>query len=337
MNDQLFKPGQEAAFMQACNALAHRNSNPADRQLVTAALQAHMMRPARQRAQIQAAMTRTDMPEITQEMPQIFMETSNFDFGYEFAFREVPVAPDRLSWQIFTVTNGLTFEKIPEGDKLKVNKLTGNAVTVKIPKFGAALDWTQELIMDRDLATMLDRAQAFRYAFWKTKADVHYTLLTSGASTAGTTSWQFATGDTQLEADIKTLNAAAQAIKVACKDKSFMDVANAELVLFVNLNGSQMQQRILRALGELSQAYAGSQERVVHRIRPVFTFNSNMPATTTSCVMALPGGKLQRVTKQEPTFYESFDESRLAWIQTVWSFYGAAVADTAQLKTVAFA
>lgn len=277
--------------------------------------------------------TASDIPQMITGNASTFMNVENYDMSWELAFMDVPIEAGRNFWEILTLTNGVTFRKVPEGARVRVEGLTGEKAIAYVDKYGGAIGWTDEEIRFRQYASMQAKAQAFRDAFWKNKADVHYTLFGASISGSNTTSYQQGSADTVLDGDVKTINAAAFALADRMKDKYVGDVLAQPMILYFN---PVVWDRVLRALRQTSQDYAGSVNRVLYNIRPVPTFNRYLSSatgesTTTTFALVLPGYQMQKATVMDPTPYYGFDETSLTYVQSMWSYYGA-VASANQIQ-----
>ena len=273
----------------------------------------------------------TDFAKLVSDAFNVTIGAQNFDLGYQQSFREVPLGTNQDTWDIYDVQNGLTFRLVPEGDRIQVDGLSGSLVTAHVDYYGGAIGWTDKMIRYRKVAAMIDMALVFRNRFWSNKADNHYLLLATAALVNAATAYQGVAGDGQLRRDIATLNAAAFALADRCKDKGYGDTASMQMILYYNPIDKG---RILSALAATSgamQAALGPAVTVNWPITPVATFNSNILADHP--VLVLPGNKIQSAEDMPPTtFTAPKDPLTLNEVQSVWSIYGAVVADTDQVQ-----
>jgi hypothetical protein len=299
------------------------------------ALQAFLNRPrAAVRKQVQALRkvqafgVSTDFEKLVSDAFNVTVEEANYDLGYQRVFRDVPLASGQDTWDIYDVSNGLTFRKVKEGDRIQVDQLSGSLVTAHVDYYGGALGWTDKMIRYRKIAAMVDMALIFRNRFWSNKADNFYLLLKTAAAMHAI-SYQGATGDTQLERDIATINYAAFFLANACKDKGYGDTANMRLVMYAN---PRDKARILAAFTATTAALAAgglNGEVIQWPIDVIYTFNSSV--ATGYPILVLPGNKIQAAEDMPPTtFIGEKDPLTLNSVQAVWSIYGAVVADDDQ-------
>ncbi len=307
--------------------------NAEDRKMAKVALEAFVMKPQSKllkiKKKIQAEGVSTDFQILTKDSFNVTVEEDNFDLGYERAFRDVPLGRGQDAWQIYNVVNGITFEKVEEGQRIPVKKISGTLVTAYVDYYGGALGFTDKMVRFRKVPMMLDMARLFRNKFWANKADNHYTLLAAASGTAIT--WQGAASDGQLRRDVLTINKAQFDLGNALKDKGYGDMATAPFIIYANPYDQDRIEAAFRAMtADLAPALATGQETARRRIDRVYTYNSNITSGTP--LMLLPGQKSQKATAMEPTTYtRPQDLLTLNYTQSVWSIYGATVADTDQV------
>jgi hypothetical protein len=302
-----------------------------------ASIQAYMDRPVKiYQKKVQALMKTSDLPDMVSDMFDTMTDIANFDLGWQAAYKDASnrIEAGRNYWEILTLTEGDTWELIPEGHSVQLGKRTGSKVTVEVHKYGSGVGWSDEAIRFRKIGPLLDQMEDFRRGYWRKKTNQHYELLANAAKDDIDIYPQ--TGGNDLENDILALNNTAYNILLNLKDSRNLD-DSTEMLLYIS---PKAKSRILRALSEVSQAYAGSKERIVFNIRPIFTFNSNLPSALSGdsygAIMCVPGYNSQTATVMEPTFYNDQDILSLSYITTGFSYYGACIADTKQVRQMSF-
>lgn len=305
--------------------------------MVGVAVQAYMNQPRSIiKKQIQATGVSTDFAILTKDSFNVTLETDNFDMGWESAFRTVTLGRGQDSWEIYNVANGITFQKVEEGERIEVNKLTGTKLRGEVDYYGGALGWTDKMIRFRKVPAMVDMMAAFRNKFWANKADNHYAIL-AVAGALNLTAWQGALADGQVQRDVQTINECAFQLGDANKDKGYGDAANAPFIIYAN---PQDENRLEAAFRVTTASLAGagpiangsSASVTSRRIRRIYTYNSSITAGTP--LMVWPGQKLQRADAMQPTtFKREKDNLTLNEVEAVWAIYGAIVADTDQVRT----
>ena len=308
------------------------SSNPSDRAKAKVAIQAFLDEPKAK--QIQAFSVSTDLPRITTDTFNVNIDAANYDLGYEKVFQNVALASGTDSWELVNVANGLTFRKTEEGQRLRVEGISGTKTTAYVDKYGGALGWTDEMMRFRKIATMQTIATIFRNKFWSMKADAFYTLLVAAIS-SNVTSYQGVTGDGQLRRDIQTINTALYDIGNANKDSGYGDTANSRYVLFAKPNLKTRIEAAFTATIPSVQNVEGVGQIVLGNVERVYTFNSAL--SSTQAVLVLPGYQLQMAEAMAPTTYDDMDILSMTYTQAVWSYFGGVVGDTNQVWGVNFA
>lgn len=310
----------------------------AEAQKVKLALQAFLAQPLTLqrkaiqafRKKIQSVAVSTDFDMMLTNAFNVIIEEDNFDLGYEAAFREVPRDADKDFWEIGTVTNGVTFRKMQEGQRLQVDGIEGDHVLCYVDYYGGALGWTDKMIRFRKLAQMADKASMFRNSFYTNKAANHYALL-AAAGAFNIVPYQGGAGDTRIQRTVLTINRGAFLLGNANKDKGYGDMANAPLLLYANPNDKEIIESAFRVTTDFLAA--GQQQGTAmtdQPIRRIYTYNSQI--VSRAPLLVLPGRKIQRNEAMAPTtFTDPQDILTLNYVQSVWSIYGAAVADTDQV------
>lgn len=188
-----------------------------------------------------------------------------------------------------------------------------------------------EMIRFRKLGPMLDIAEDFVRGFHRDQGDRMYSLLVNASSATDTYP---TTGTTSLDNNILSINQTAFNIMNAVKDTRNLPITTP-LVAYITPDA---RSSVMRAMGELSQGFSGSTERVTFNVQFMYTFNDNMPSATTgqdfAGIMVLPGHKIQYATLTDrPLMFNDTDILSLSFIQTAFAYYGAGVLDTSQIRT----
>jgi len=277
------------------------------------ALQGFMNQPVKQyQKKIQAFGVSTDFDQLTKDAFNVTVEEDNFDLKWEQAYRLVALGKGQDAWEIANVENGITFNKVEEGERIEVNKISGTKITAYVDYYGGALGWTDKMIRFRKIPMMVDLAMAFRNKFYTNKADNHYALLATAAA-LHVTAYQGAAADGQLQRDIQTINQAAFTLTNRCKDKGFGDMASAQLLMYAN---PLDKRRINAAFRATTQAAASANAAIAP-------------------ILILPKNKIQRAEPMPPKTYNApTDILTLNETQAVWAIYGAIVGDDDQAETI---
>lgn len=331
--------------------------NPQTRQLIRGALNNFLVQPASapfkaaaqafantgdavvaQKALVQAFATSQDFPTSILEVLDKYHQTTYFDTGYEQIFDMMDMRnSNRNSFDIMDVESGLTFAKVPEGQKAKLYKMSGEKVSVTLDMYGAGLGWSRRLFDDREYWTIEDNAIAFRNAAYSSKAQDFYDLIEAVAATYDL-AWQAVEGaiPTTNEnyiplRDIRTINKACENILIRCKDLGMGVTPNSEFILLAPI---QLRNRIPRALGMVQQPFSASTSQLVYNVRPVYTL---MLATTDVYYVILPKNKIKGANRMDLAVFSDFAIEAYTDIAVGWQRYGGAIGEIKQIVRCATA
>jgi hypothetical protein len=282
------------------------------------------------REKIQAFAVSTDFPKLLNAAYTVTVAELQYDLGYEAAFQEVPIGPNEDSWDIYNVTNGITFNLIPEGGRIKIDKMSGAIQTAHTDYYGGAIGWTHKLITKRKIAAMMQIATMFRNNYFQNKASNMYLLLAAGVAAAvalyGVTAYQGAATLSQLQRDILTINRAVYTLSARCKDKGYGNTAQIPLVGYAHLLDQDRIAAAMTATAATQQVNGQVGQTVKRQISWIFTLDSNL--TSGSPFIVIPKNQTQYANPMAPTsFTAPIDILTLNTMQSVWAEYGAAIGD----------
>jgi hypothetical protein len=282
-------------------------------------------------ALMRAAATTTDVPRGIGSISENFQVTAEYDMNWMRSFQEVPVAETAGHFKIATTQSTGGFGIIQEGDKVRIEKFTGSFEYVPMITVAHALEWTMQLIQDRELAVLFSLAKEFKDKYWKDKADRHYSLLF--AAKYGTATSYDSSGSTVREKDINTIVDAFVTAGARIKDRFGQVPAQALLYMPYTLFGR---------IGDAYKATDLSAAEVRVPVVPVFTWNTNILPSGTGLygLLVFPGMKVQMGSKMEPTLFEKDNRAEsFSIMNSVWARYGAGVGDAptySQIQKVNF-
>lgn len=293
-------------------------------------LQAFLGQPKRRLEKaIQAVGVSTDFAILTKDSFNVSIESDNFDMGWEQAFRQVPLGKGQDSWELYNVSNSLTFYKVEEGQRLECAGFTGTKALASVDYYGGAIGWTDKMIRFRKVPAMIDMAGVFRNKFWTTKGNNHYALLATAAALTAVP-YQGVAADGVARRDILTINQGAFQLGNLNKDKGYGDAASTGFILFCNpFDEDRIEAAYRLTSGQLAAARENGTSVTGRRIKRVYTYNSNIVAG--SPILVWPGQKSQKADAMAPTVYnQEIDALTLNRVQAVWAIYGAIMGDTEQ-------
>lgn len=313
--------------------------SPQDVVKMWGALQAFLLAPdidkdvQKFRAAIQAFGYKGDFPAEILPVLDRFNQTPYYDMGYELIFDIRDFTGTNLSgFDILDVSSGLSFQLVKPGGKAKVYKMSGAKVSVSFDLYGGGLSWNRLLLDDKQYWTLEDNAIQFRNVAYQSRAQDYYDLVEAVGATYDT-AWQAVDGSVPNTSeayipirDSNTINAACLGILTRLKDLGMG--ANTQST-FIILAPEALRARINRALAYYQQAMAGSPNRVVYNIQPVFSL---MLTNTTDYYVIFPKGKLKGGYRMNLTLMGNTDVLSYSDTTVGWMRYGGAIAETKQLS-----
>lgn len=281
---------------------------------------------------MQAFATSEDFPASVLEVLDKYHRLLHFDTGYEQIFKMIDMRnSNRDSYTITDVISGLTFEIIPEGEKVHLYKFSGKKATVSLDLWGAGLGWSRKLFMNKEYWHIEDNAIEFRNKAYESKAQAHYDLIEAIAATYDLT-WQAVTGavpNTDKDyipiRDINTINQACENILVRLKNLGMSVTPNSEFTILAPI---QLRGRLPRALGLVQQPFGGSTNLSTYNVKVIYTL---MLTATDKYYVILPQNKIQTANRMDLTIFSDFDIESFTDIAVGWQWYGAAIGEIKQI------
>jgi len=278
-----------------------------------------------------------DFPAQSQLIIDKFKETPTSDEAWRMIYdvRDF-TGSNRGSFTIVDVQDGLTFSKVPTGDKAHVYGMSGTKSTVYFDKYGAGLQWDRTLFDDAEYWTLEDNAISFRNQALYNRSYNHYALI-EAVNASQNMAWQacvpaaLATSDATYTAnrDAQTLNAAAVKIFDDCKNLGFGMNPQTPLVVLVPY---QLQGRIRMALNLLLQAVTTSAQMAAFNFVLVPTI---MLSVATAYYVILPKQKIKSGIRMELTMLSEVDALSYSDLTVGWMRYGAGIGEIKQFQRCA--
>jgi hypothetical protein len=283
-------------------------------------------------ALIQAFGTSADFPTSVLEVLDKYHQLTYFDTGYEQVFDMMDMRnSNRNGFDIMDVESGLTFAKVPEGQKAKLYKMSGEKVSVTLDMYGAGLGWSRRLFDDREYWTIEDNAIEFRNKAYSSKAQDFYDLIDAVAATYDL-AWQAVTGSVPTTnenyvpiRDINTINKACENILIALKDLGMGVTPQSEFIILAPI---QLKGRIARAMGMVQQPFAGSTNQLYYNVRPIYSL---MLESSTEYYVIFPKKKIKGANRMDLTVFSDFDIEAYSDIAVGWQRYGGAIGEIKQI------
>ena len=270
-------------------------------------------------------------PTAILEIIEKFPEFKEFDMGYEAIFNIRDYRNSGESgFKIRGVANGMAFSEVPVGAKAKTYGISGTDVTVNFALYGSGLDLHKTLFDDKDYYSIAEALQAFRGAEGQKRALAYYGLI-EAVGTAQNTAFAGATGDTEAEGDVKTINSGCGSIMADLEDKGYELGMNPNFIMLVP-DTAELRRRTAQALNVTGQAYAGSPTLLSYNVTPIFT---QKLVTETVYYIILPKRKLVGGNRMDLTLFN--EPGILSYSETIagWARYGGAVGESKQVRRCA--
>ena len=276
-----------------------------------------------------------DFPTSVLPLLQKYHVTTHYDNGYEQVFDVIDFSGSkRGGFDTLDVEDGLSFSKVGIGGEAKVYKMAGQKTTTYFDYYAGGLHWHRSLFDDEEWWNLEDNAIAFRNKAYLKRSQVFYALIEALGAGYDIT-WQNpdpATLANTVETytanrDAQTMNAAAQAILLAVKDKGYgVDPTNTS---FIVLNPLQLRGRVKKGLNLMMQATTGSERQIDYNFRQITTM---MFSTTNKYYVILPKIKAKAGYRMDLAIFAEFDPRRYADTSVGWMRYGGSIGDSDQFR-----
>jgi len=237
-------------------------------------------------------------------------------------------------FKIRDVASGLTFRRVPTGDKVDVYKMAGSEVEVLFDNYGGALGWDRKWFQDEEFWMVSDTAKEFRNKYFNDMADVHYALIEAlpagiNEAWAAPTPAGLAVTDPlyQLVRDVNTMNAACYAI-INNLESQGMDVTAS--VQFQGLAPLALKARLQPALEiVLGMASLRNPTRVQYSIVMDYT---NRLASNTQYYICVPKRKAKSGNRINLEMFADFDILSYSDTTAGWGRYGGGIGENNQFR-----
>ncbi len=288
---------------------------------------------------IQAFATKGDFPAEILQILEKFHAVPSYDLGYEqiFDVRDF-TGTNAGGFKILSVSSGLTFAKVPTGDKAKIYKFGGAKADVTFDKYGGGLNWDRVLMDDREYWTLEDNAIEFRNKAYSSRSAIFYALLeAAGAASGNKQTWAAVTPASVASSsenynairDVNTIVAAINAILADLKGEGVGATPQSQFVIVAPV---ALMGRMQRATTLLNQPVVGSLKQQPFNVSVVYSL---MLASTSKYYVCFPKAKCKAGYRMDLTIFDQFDLEAYADTMVGWMRYGGAVGDTDQIAECA--
>jgi len=290
---------------------------------------------------LQEYTTKGDFPaEILDTIEVYHTNIRDIDVGWREIFDVKDFTNTKKNgFKIRDIQSGLTYRRIPTGDKVEVYAMSGTEVEVTFDRYGGALGWDRTWWEDEEYWQATDTAVEFRNKYYNDMARIHYALieaLPAGVNLA----WQnpspvgLAATDAQYELsrDINTINAACVAIILALENQG-MDISpTTPFALLAPLNLRARMNRALQAT--YGQASLRTPTKVEYSVNPIYTTRLT---NTAQYYIAVPKRKVKTGIRKNLQVFSDFDILSYSDVTAAWGRYGGAIGENDQFRRCATA
>lgn len=317
-------------------------ASPAGRSKLVGAVNAFLQLPSKNssvKAAIKHFATKGDFPAEVLNVLEKYHVTPDWDTAFEdiFDIRDF-TGTNESGFKILDVESTLTFNRVPEGEKAKIYKMSGTEAEVTFQLYGGGLGWHRTLLDDGKFWTLEDNTITFRNKAYSSRAQDFYDLI-DAVSSGQNLAWQAPVPATLPNTDAlytairdaETINKACENIIVDLKDKGMSVNVNTPFTLLAPI---QLKGRILRALSVQAQAMTGSPGQVHYNVDPRFT---SMLSSSSSYYVIAPKRKAKGGYRLDLTVFGKFDEMSYSDVMVGWMRYGGAIAEENQFQRCATA
>jgi hypothetical protein len=280
----------------------------------------------------QAMQVSTDFPLWTTSGNGVVMNLDDVDTGWVRAFRELRIDEGKKYAEFGEGNHNLEFYDMEEGQNYRGNDLSADKYSLSVMKRGLQYLITDETMLFNDFAANLDLSAAMMNAYAKKMQSIHYGVIADSAvsNVANLVAW--VAGSNTLERDIKTINAQADYLYGALRNK-ISNASTAPFLLYVNGNDSFVS-RIKQALSAVSPNLQTGYQVTSRKIEVIPTSNlatsAGVAVATTRTEMVYPGRLLVRATKRDLMMERYRDATKDINITKANFYCGADTADITQ-------
>ncbi len=286
--------------------------------------------------QLQAFGTVGDFETSIHEVIRKYQTLPMFDNGYEQVFDMIDATQSNDDgFTIYDIEDGLSFSKVPIGQKAHVFSMRGTKAEVGYDLYSAGLAWHRTMIEDRKFWQLENNAKTFINKYNYTQASAFYALIEAVGADENI-AWQahpdgVASGTAGYLAgrDAATLNAAALKIFTDVKNKGYAAGFNTPLKVVCPF---ALVGRLNNALKLVQQGFDGSPNQVSYVFQLVPTM---LLSSAVLYYVCLPKEKLVGGIRKRLEIFDRFDPESYSDTAFGWARFGGAVGDQEQIKRCA--
>ncbi|TGK10357.1 hypothetical protein [Leptospira stimsonii] len=274
-----------------------------------------------------------DLPELFTDNVSVYVDSDvEIDLFFNAIFDQVPTTPGLDYFEIANIHSGIVWKRLVEGERVEIGGITGDAMTVKLNRFGAALGVNDDTIRYRKIWRIIDAAKEFRFAYYQLMGDNHGVLL-DGAAQLGRTNGYFqgfstVSGLSETENHIRLFNLGCAKLAERLSPRPYGNMTNPSLIV---LASPKKKSQISKVLNTLVAPIQGSKQALDWNLNPLYTWNSKAIPDENKVKIILPGRKIQMGIESEMEEYAVTDPLTLNYALARYSWRGAGIGDTDQI------
>lgn len=283
-------------------------------------------------AALKAFTTTGDFPVSAIDVIEKFHVLTNYDNGYEQIFDVKDFTGTTTpGFRMTNVQSGMTFERVPIGDKIKLKQMSGTQEFVFFDYYGGGLNWHRSLFENQEYWTIEDTAMEFVNKAYARRSEIHYALLEAALDlkTCITLTDPGCNDCSEYARAVAiAINTAIARILYAVQNKGYGATPSTIIKILAPL---ELMGIVKEALNVRLQHFTESQASVNYTIQPIYTM---MLTNRTRIGVFLPKMRIKSGNKMNLKTFSSFDMLSYSEGSTGWMSYGAAVGDLDQIECI---
>jgi len=283
-------------------------------------------------AALRAFTTTGDFPVSAIDVIEKFHVLTNYDNGYEQIFDVKDFTGTKTpGFRMTNVQSGLTFERIPIGDKIKLKQMSGTQEFVFFDYYGGGLNWHRSLFENQEYWTIEDNAMEFVNKAYARRAEIHYALLEAAMDlkTCITLTDPGCNDCTEYARAVAVaINTAVTTILYAIQNKGYGASPSTIIKVLAPL---ELMGVVKEALNIRLQQFSESVKTVNYTIQPIYTM---MLTNRDRIGVFYPKMRIKSGNKMDLTTFSSFDMLSYSEGSAGWMAYGAAIGDLEQVECI---
>lgn len=287
---------------------------------------------ANELAAIAAFSTKGDFPEALQSNFDLLQGQEDYDSGYELLFEPAIKDPNKEYFEVHTITRGVAFRRMAEGEKVRVEGMSGEKFQVYVAWFAAAMGVTEQAIRYRDLQGLADMFNAFRDAYQSKRCGDFYGLINDAGSNTTSLDTADVSGNA-LRDNARLINKMYSTLMRRFYGQPGYGSATGQRVVYL-LHQPEATDLVMGSLRSRFQSFDSSEMLVRYPVVPLMSLNAELwnGKNVEDVFMVIPGRKNKKHDELAPTNYQEADPCSLSYVNYVWAAYCGCVGEAGQVE-----